>query len=164
MAAVLGRDARWRRACYFIENWEMDLAALRGGDVFNTFLRADHKIPQVAVRDLGNVIADLLTHPRRGHHVIECTGPAEWSPAEIAQAMGEVTGKSVRVQQWPASAAAEALVQFGVPRPVAVLLQEMYEGLDSEHVSLESPQTVRRGEISAKSAVADMWRAAGTGV
>ena len=157
-------DIIFLRGSYFIENWEMDLAALRGGDVFNTFLRADHKIPQVAVRDLGNVIAELLTHPRRGHQVVEFTGPAEWSPAEIAQAMGEVTGKSIRVQQWPASAAAQALVQFGVPRPVAALIQEMYEGLDSEHVALESPQTVRRGQISAKSAMASMWRAAGTGV
>ena len=162
--AEVKSDIVFLRGAYFIENWDMDLAALRGGDVFNTFLRADHKIPQVAVRDLGNIIADLLTHPRRGHHVVECTGPAEWSPAEIAQAMGEVTGKSVRVQQWPASAAAEALIQFGVPRPVAVLLQEMYEGLDSEHVAFESPQTVRRGEISAKNAIASMWRTTRTGV
>jgi len=157
-------DVIFLRGSYFIENWDMDLAALRDGDVFNTFLRADHKIPQVAVRDLGNVIAELLTHPRRGHQVVEFTGPAEWSPAEIAQAMGEVAGKSVRVQQWPASAAAEALVQFGVPRPVAVLIQEMYEGLDAEHVAHESPQAVRRGQITPKSAIASMWRAAGTGV
>jgi hypothetical protein len=67
----------------------------------------------------------------------------------------------VRVQQWPASAAGGALVQFGVPRPVAALIQEMYEGLDSEHIRLESPQTVRRGEISAKRALAEMWRAGG---
>jgi uncharacterized protein YbjT (DUF2867 family) len=93
--------------------------------------------------------------------VIECTGPADYTPAEIAQAMGAVTGKSVRVQQWPASAAGGALVQFGVPRPVAALIQEMYEGLDSEHIRLESPQTVRRGEISAKRALAEMWRAGG---
>ncbi|MEO8258844.1 MAG: NmrA family NAD(P)-binding protein [Acidobacteriota bacterium] len=157
-------DVVFLRGSYFLENWEMDLAALRQGDVFNTFLRADLKIPQVAVRDLGNVIAELLTRPRRGHQVVEFTGPADWSPAEIAQAMGEVAGKSVRVQQWPASAAAEALVQVGVPRPVAVLIQEMYEGLDSGHVALESPQTVRRGQISARSAMARMWRAAGTGV
>jgi uncharacterized protein YbjT (DUF2867 family) len=157
-------DIIFLRGSYFIENWDMDLAALRSGDVFHTFLRADHKIPQVSVRDLGNVIAELLTHPQHGHQVVEFTGPVEWSPAEIAQAMGEVTGQSVRVQQWPASAAAEALVQFGVPRPVAVLIQEMYEGLDSEHVALESPQTVRRGQISAKSAIASMWRAAATSV
>jgi len=157
-------DITFLRGSYFIENWDMDVAALRAGDVFNTFLKADHKIPQVSVRDLGNVIAELLTHPRPGHQVVEFTGPAEWSPAEIAQAMGEVTGKPVRVQQWPASAAAEALVQFGVPRPVAVLIQEMYEGLDSEHVALESPQTARRGQISAKSAIASMWRASDTGV
>ena len=163
--ADLKADAIFLRGSYFLENWDMDLAALREGDVFNTFLRADHKIPQVAVRDLGNVIAELLTHaPRRGHQVVEFTGPAEWSPAEIAQAMGEVAGKPVRVQQWPASAAAEALVQFGVPRPVAVLIQEMYEGLDSEHVAFESPQTARRGQISPKVAMASMWRAAGTRV
>ena len=161
--ADLKADAIFLRGSYFLENWDMDLAALREGDVFNTFLRADHRIPQVAVRDLGNVIAELLTHPRRGHQVVEFAGPAEWSPAEIAQAMGEVAGKSVRVQQWSASAAAEALVQFGVPRPVAVLIQEMYEGLDSEHVAFESPQTVRRGQISPRSAIASMW-GAGPGV
>ena len=133
-------------------------------DVFNTFLKADHKIPQVAVRDLGNIIAELLTHPRRGQRVVEFTGPTEWSPAEIAQAMGEVTGKPVRLQQCPVSAAGETLVQFGVPRPVAALIQEMYEGLDSEHVTLESPQTGQRGQISAKSAIANMGRATGIAV
>ena len=138
-------DVSFLRGSYFIENWDMDLAALRAGDLLNTFLRADHKIPQVSVHDLGNVIAELLTHPQRGHQVIEFTGPAEWSPAEIAQAMGEVTGKSVRLQQWPSSAAADALVQFGVPSPVAALIQEMFIGLDSEHVAFESPERVRRG-------------------
>jgi uncharacterized protein YbjT (DUF2867 family) len=129
-------------------------------------VRRRHPVPfpQVAVRDLGNVIAELLTHPQRGHQVIKFTGPAEWSPAEIAQAMGEVTGKSIRVPQWPASTAAQALAQFGVPPSVAALLQEMYEGLDYEHISLERPQTVRRGQTSAKSASASMWHATGTGV
>jgi len=156
-------DVIFLRGAYFIENWDMDLAALREGDVFNTFLRADHKIPQVAVRDLGNVIAEVLVQPRRGHHVIEFTGPADWSPVEIAESMGEVSAKSVRVQQWPVAAAADALAGFGIPRPVAVLIQEMYEGLDSEHVAFESPQTVRRGQISPRSAIAGMW-GAGTGV
>jgi uncharacterized protein YbjT (DUF2867 family) len=152
------------RGSYFLENWEMDVAAQRGNDVFNTFLAADHKIPQVAVRDLGDIIAELLTHPRDGHHIVEFTGPADWSPAEIAQAIGEVAGKSVRVQQWPVDAAADALVQFGVPKPVAVLIQELYEGLDSGHIVFESPQSVRRGKIPAKAAIASMWRASGASV
>jgi uncharacterized protein YbjT (DUF2867 family) len=158
--ADIKADVTFVRGSYFLENWEQDLAALRSGNVFNTFLRADHKIPQIAVRDLGNMIADFLVHRRRGHHVVECTGPADWSPADIAQATEEVAGKPIEIKQWPASAAGDALVQFGVPRPVAVLIQEMYEGLDSEHVALESPQTARRGEISAKAAIAEMWRAA----
>lgn len=155
--AEVKADITFVRGSYFLENWDTDLQALRTGNVFNTFLKADHKIPQVSVRDLGNLIADFLMHPERGHRVVECTGPADWSPADIAQAMGEVTGKSVQVKEWPASAAADALVQFGVPRPVAVLIQEMYEALDSEHVALESPRTARRGEISAKSAIAEMF-------
>jgi len=150
-------DIVFLRGSYFIENWEIDLAALQGGEVFNTFLRADHRIPQVAVRDLGNAIADLLIRPQRGHQVVECTGPTEWSPGEIAQAMGEVTGKRVKVQQLPTSSATEVLTQLGVPRPVAALLQEMYEGFDSGHIAFESPQTVRRGKVSAKDAIAGMW-------
>jgi uncharacterized protein YbjT (DUF2867 family) len=156
-------DITFLRGSYFLENWEMDLDALHRSDVFNTFLNADHPIPQVAVRDLGNVIAELLTRPRGGHHVVEFTGPEDWSPAEIAQAMGEVTGKTVRVQQWPVDTAANALVQFGVPRPVAVLIQEMYEGLDSGHVALEAPKSARRGQTSAKDALANMWHASGAG-
>jgi uncharacterized protein YbjT (DUF2867 family) len=151
------------RGSYFLENWEPELVALRNGDVLNTFLNADHKIPQVAVRDLGNVIAEVLVQPRRGHHVIEFTGPADWSPVEIAESMGEVSAKSVRVQQWPVAAAADALAGFGIPRPVAVLIQEMYEGLDSGYITLESPQTARRGRIPAKDALADMWREIGAG-
>jgi uncharacterized protein YbjT (DUF2867 family) len=157
-------DVTFLRGSYFLENWEMDVAGLRGGDVLNTFLKADNPIPQVAVRDLGNIIAELLTQPGPRHRVIEFTGPAECSPADIAQAMGEVVGKSVRVQQWPVAATTEALVQFGVPRPVAVLIQEMYEALDSGRVAVERPEAVRRGRISAHDAIAAMWRAMGAGV
>jgi len=110
------------------------------------------------------MIADFLTHRPSGHRVVECTGPADWSPADIAPAMQEVAGKPIDVRQWPVSAAAAALEQFGVPRTVAVLIQEMYEALDSEHVALESPQQVRRGTISAKTTIAAMWRAAPTAV
>ena len=161
--ADLKADVTFVRGSYFLENWEPELIALRNGDVLNTFLNADHKIPQVAVRDLGNVIAEVLVQPRRGHHVIEFTGPADWSPVEIAESMGEVSAKSVRVQQWPVAAAADALAGFGIPRPVAVLIQEMYEGLDSGYITLESPQTARRGRIPAKDALADMWREIGAG-
>jgi uncharacterized protein YbjT (DUF2867 family) len=158
--AELKADITFVRGSYFLENWEPDLGALRTGSVFNTFLQADHKIPQVAVRDLGDMIAEFLTHRQGGHRVVECTGPVDWSPAEIGAAMREVTGKTVDVKQWAASVAADALTQFGVPRPVAVLIQEMYEGLDSEHVALESPRTARRGVVSARTAIEAMWRAA----
>jgi hypothetical protein len=87
-------------------------------------------------------------------------GTGELEPSDIAEAIGEVTGKSIEIRQRPASAAGDALVQFGVPRPVAVLIQEMYEALDSEHVSLESPRTARRGQIPAKTSIGEMWRAA----
>ena len=157
--ADLKTDITFVRGSYFLENWEADVWALRSGNVFNTFLRADHKIPQVAVQDLGEMIADFLTHRQSGHRVVECTGPSDWSPAELARAMGEGAGKTIDVKQWPASAAGDALVRFGVPRPVAVLIQEMYEALDSEHVALESPHTVRRGHIAATTALEAMWRA-----
>jgi len=158
--AELKADITFVRGSYFLENWEPDLGALRNGNVFNTFLRADHKIPQVAVRDLGNMIAEFLTHRQRGHRVVECTGPVDWSPAEIAAIMGEITGKTIDVKQSTASAAGDALTQFGVPHPVAVLIQEMYEALDSEHVALESPGTARRGVVSARTAIETMWRTA----
>jgi uncharacterized protein YbjT (DUF2867 family) len=158
--ANIKADITFVRGSYFLENWEPDLAALRNGNVLNTFLRADHKIPQVAVQDLGNVIAEFLTHRQRGHRVVECTGPADWSPSQIAVAMGEVAEKTIEVKQWPSSAAADALTQFGVPRPVAVLIQEMYEALDSEYVAFESPRTVRRGVVSARTAIEAMWRSA----
>jgi uncharacterized protein YbjT (DUF2867 family) len=158
--AEINADLTFVRGSYFLENWEMDVAGLRDGNVLNTFLKADHKIPQVAVRDLGDMIADFLIHRERGHRVVECTGPEDWSPTDIAGALHEATGKPVEVKQWPASAAADALAQFGVPRPVAVLLQEMYEAFDSEHVALESPRSARRGTISAPAAMAGLWRAA----
>jgi NAD(P)H dehydrogenase (quinone) len=158
--ADIKADITFVRGSYFLENWEPDVAAMRNGNVFNTFLRADHRIPQVAVRDLGDMIAGFLLNRRRGHRVVECTGPADWSPAEIAETIGEVTGKPIEIKQWPASVAADALVQFGLPRPVAVLIQEMYEALDSEHVALEFPQTARRGAVSAKTAIAGMWSGA----
>ena len=102
----------------------------------------------------------MLTNGQRGHKIFECTGPTDCSPSEIAQAMGEVTGKRIRVQQLSTSSATEILTQLGVPRSVAVLLQEMYEGLDSGQIAFESPQTVQGGKISAKDAIFAMWHRA----
>jgi uncharacterized protein YbjT (DUF2867 family) len=156
--AEVKADITFLRGSYFIENWEMDVAALRAGDVLNTFLRADHKIPQVAVRDLGNVIAELLTRDRG----IGISSPDLPSGAGRDRAGdGEVTGKSVRCSR-PASAAAEALVQFGATA-VAVLIQEFYEGLDLN--TLKLPVAADGATRSDRcSAIASMWRSTATGV
>jgi uncharacterized protein YbjT (DUF2867 family) len=94
------RGVTFLRAAYFMENWAIALQGVEQG-ILPTFLQSDRAIPMVATRDIGLAAARLLAEGGSGRRVIQLAGPHEYSPHDVAAALGRVVGKAIVAQQHP---------------------------------------------------------------
>jgi uncharacterized protein YbjT (DUF2867 family) len=137
--------ATFVRAAYLMENWGRSLYAVEQG-VLPTFLVVDKAIPQVATRDVGTAAARLLAEGGSGKRVIELAGPREYTPRDVAAAVGRILGKPIDVQQAPEEAMAPALMGAGMNAEWASLFQELTHGLNANIVVWEGGHPFWRGE------------------
>jgi uncharacterized protein YbjT (DUF2867 family) len=133
------------RACFFVENWTSMLGPAKDGQL-PTFLPPDFKFPQVATHDIGRVAAELIGEHPKAHRVVELAGPTEASPNDVAETLGRLLGREVKVAAQPVTAVASTFEGFGFSPEIAGLYQEMYGGLASGKVTWEHPESVRRGK------------------
>ena len=89
------------RAAYYMSNWTFGVEAVRATGVLETFLPATQKVPMVASDDVGAVAAQLLCAPVSETGVYSVEGPAWYSPADVAEALGVVLQQPVRVASLP---------------------------------------------------------------
>ena len=138
--AALGVSARnltLVRAGYSLENWVPVLGAARENGVLPSFLTSARRVPMLATRDAGRVASWSLLEPARGRRVIELAGPEEYSPEDIARAVGSVLQRSVRVNELPLSAAAPAFRGFGFSEDASRLFAEMIDSFNSGRIVWE---------------------------
>jgi hypothetical protein len=133
------------RAAYFMENWGLALAGLAQG-ILPTFLLADKAIPMVATRDIGHAAARLLAEGGNGKRVIHLAGPREYSPADVAAALGRVVGKPIVAQQFPDETMATALVATGMSPELSRLFQELTHAHNMGRIVWEEGHPMWRGE------------------
>ena len=112
------------RAAYFLENWGGSLYGLAKNEL-PTFLKADKVIPMVASRDIGTTLAKALLEGGKGKSVIELSGPRDYSPADVAAALGRVTGKTIKAAEGPEEYMVPALTGAGLNAHWAGLFQEL---------------------------------------
>jgi uncharacterized protein YbjT (DUF2867 family) len=143
------------RAAYFMENWGRSLYAVEQG-VLPTFLDVDKAIPLVATRDMGAAAARLLLEGGKGKRVIELAGPREYTPREVAAAVGRLVGRSIDVQQAPEEAMAPALMGAGMNAEWARLFQELTHGLNADIVAWEGGHPLWRGETDLQTVLATL--------
>jgi uncharacterized protein YbjT (DUF2867 family) len=143
------------RAAYFMENWGRSLYAVEQG-VLPTFLDVDKAIPLVATRDMGGAAARLLLEGGKGKRVIELAGPREYTPREVAAAVGRLVGRSIDVQQAPEEAMAPALMGAGMNAEWARLFQELTHGLNADIVAWEGGHPLWRGETDLQTVLATL--------
>jgi uncharacterized protein YbjT (DUF2867 family) len=124
------------RAGYFMENWGGSLFAL-DRSALPTFLRADGPVPMIATKDIGTTAAKALLEGGRGHTVIELAGPRDYTPRDVAVALGRITGKAITLEVGPEEAMIGALAASGLNAEWAGLFQEMTHGINSGHVAWE---------------------------
>jgi uncharacterized protein YbjT (DUF2867 family) len=144
------------RAPYFMENWVPVLGAARTQGILPSFLPTGHKFPMIATRDIGHIAAEcLLDHPK-GRRVLELSGPADYSPEDVAAAVGRRLSREVKVQPLPLTAVVPTFTSVGFSEDAARLFAEMYAGFESGRITYEGNGACRpRGLITLPEAVSE---------
>jgi len=89
------------RAAWFMENSAWDIAPARESGIVPSFLQPlDKPVPMVATADVGRVAAELLLQPE-GPRVVELEGPRRVTPNQIAETLGRLLARPVRMEVVP---------------------------------------------------------------
>jgi uncharacterized protein YbjT (DUF2867 family) len=131
------------RCAYFMENTLPQVIAIRQTGSAAGPLRPDLKIPMVATRDIGNVATDVLLHPAiRGKQTRELLGQRDLSYNEVTSSIRKTIGKpDLKYVQLADDQFRAVLVQLGMSEPVADLLVEMTQALNSGKIRSLEPRT-----------------------
>jgi uncharacterized protein YbjT (DUF2867 family) len=143
------------RASYHLENWAAALGAASGGKL-PTFIHPDRRIPMVSVRDVGAVAARALLEGagRGGRDVVEVAGPQDYSPREIASALGNLLGKSVVPEHVPLQALPQVFASFGASTAFGEEVMQLHQFIEHGKLRLGAVGTrLIRGSVDAQSAL-----------
>jgi uncharacterized protein YbjT (DUF2867 family) len=149
------RGVTFLRAAYFMENWAIALQGVAQG-ILPTFLQADRAVPMVATRDIGRAAARLLAEGGSGNRVIQLAGPREYSPNDVAAALGRVVGKPIVAQQHPEEAMGAGLLAAGMNPEWSRLFQELTHGINTGRVAWEDGHAAWRGETDVEAVLASL--------
>lgn len=134
------------RAPFFMENWGSSLFAVGQGKL-PTFFTANRAMPQIATRDIGLCAAKLLVEGRTSARIVELTGPRDYSPNDVAEALSRVLGRPIVAEQGPTAAMVPALVASGMSETLARMFQEMTEAVNAGRVVWEGNGRQMRGSV-----------------
>lgn len=141
------------RAAYFLDNWAAVLPAAAKDGVLPSFVPTELRISMVSTRDIGRTAARALLAPPDRAQIIELAGPEDASPADIADQLGTLLGRGVKVQALPPEAATTAFTSFGFSSHLAGLYAEMYGAISAGRCVFERPAEVTRGELPLREAL-----------
>ncbi len=103
------------------------------------------KAPFVDARDIAAVAASCLTESGHDGQVYEVTGPEAVGYAEIAQTLSNVLGAVVQYVDVPVEAAAQSMLQSGLPAWLVDALNELNTGLKENRFTLVSDAVLKVG-------------------
>lgn len=144
------------RPCYFMDNWVPVIGAAKAEGVLPTFIAPQAKIPMISTKDIGRIGAEQLMTGGYGKQIMEMAGPAEYSPDEVASALGQILGKTVTAQHAPLSAAVPTFKSFGFSDEAAKLFEEMYTAFSKGMIGYEHPDKLVRGSVTLREALQGM--------
>jgi uncharacterized protein YbjT (DUF2867 family) len=133
------------RAGNFMTNWLPSLSVLRPGVLSSFLAPLDQATPTVAVPDIATVVVrELLS---TGSRTVEVTGPADYSPNQVAAAFATAFGRPVDVEVIPRERWFEVLTtKFGFPEGAVGNWIQMWDGFNSGHIRFEG--TPERGQLT----------------
>lgn len=144
------------RPCYFMENWVPSIGMVKQQGILPTFIAPSVKIPMIATRDIGRTGAERLIAGGNGTQIVELAGPEEYSPDQVAEALGRLLGKTVSTQQAPLSAVRPTFRSFGFSEEAAALFEEMYAAFAQGSIGYEHPESLVRGTVTLSDALRGM--------
>ncbi len=147
------------RPCYFMENWMPSVGMVKQQGVLPTFIAPSVKIPMISTKDIGRIGAEHLIAGGRGKQVVEMAGPVEYSPEEVASALGHILGKTVTAQHAPLSAVVPTFKAFGFSDEAARLFEEMYAAFSAGTIHYEQPASVVLGRVTLAEALKGFLKA-----
>lgn len=154
---VIGKVARHvtiLRPPYFMENWIPVLGLAKAQSVLPTFLAPGTKIPMISTRDIGRIAAEQLIAGGQGRKVLELTGPQEYSPNDVAAALGVILSRTVTAQQASLDAVVPMFKSLGVSDEAAKLFEEMYRSLGQGVIRYEQADSAFiRGRVTLAEAI-----------
>ncbi|MGQ0665668.1 MAG: NmrA family NAD(P)-binding protein [Nitrospiraceae bacterium] len=144
------------RPSYFMENWTPGIGMAKGQGVLPTFIAPTAKVPMISTKDIGRVGAERLMTGGKGKQVVELAGPEEYSPDDVASALGQIIGRTVTTQHAPLSAVVPTFKSFGFSDEAAKLFEEMYTSFSKGAIGYEHPASVVRGTVTLLEALGKM--------
>jgi uncharacterized protein YbjT (DUF2867 family) len=147
---TLGIGTTFVRAAYFLENYGTVLAVAKNDGVLPSFLPAHFVHSVVTTTDIGRVAAQALLDGPRGRRVVELSGPADVTPADVAVTLTELLGRTVSVVEAPLDAVVPTFMSFGISQHMSEVYRGMYEGFINGVVTWENAGERVRGSIGAK--------------
>jgi uncharacterized protein YbjT (DUF2867 family) len=135
LSRISGTRLSALRAGYFLENLVPSLSAVRDAGILPSFFPASLAFPMIGTRDIGRQAAALLLEPPSASQVVQL-GTAR-SHAEIAESLGRLLGKPVKVQEAPLEAVVPTFTGFGMSADLAGLYAEMIGAIRSGLVRFE---------------------------
>jgi uncharacterized protein YbjT (DUF2867 family) len=147
------------RPSYFMENWAPVIGAAKADGVLPTFIAPQAKIPMTSTKDIGRIGAEHLMAGGRGKQIVEMAGPEDYSPNQVASALGRILGKTVTAQQAPLSAVVPTFKAFGFSDEAARLFEEMYAAFSGGTINYEHPASVIRGQVTLAEALQGLAKA-----
>ena len=141
------------RPCYFMENWVPGIGMAKDQGILPTFIAPTAKVPMISTRDIGRVGAEQLMGGGKGKQIVELAGPEEYSPNQVATALGQILGKTVTAQHAPLSVVVPTFKSFGFSDEAAKLFEEMYTSFSTGAIGYEHPVSLVRGRVALAEAL-----------
>ncbi|MEA5626631.1 NmrA family NAD(P)-binding protein [Nostoc sp. UHCC 0251] len=142
------------RAAYYMSNWDLSLQSAKQDGVIHTFFPTDFTLPMVAPRDIGQLVARLMTEPieNTGLHNIE--GPERYSSLNVALSFAKVLQKPVKVVETPRDQWIKTMQNMGFSNSAAA----SFSNMTTLAIKGEMPphDFVTRGVVSLESYIAEL--------
>jgi uncharacterized protein YbjT (DUF2867 family) len=146
------------RAGWFMENHAGDVTTAQSeGRIFSNLYPLDRKFSLVATADIGKAGADVLRQEWTGTRYIEVAGPEQYSPNDIAQAVSDALGRTVKAVAVPREMWTKFFVGQGMPEGRTEPRAEMVDAFNSGWIHFGVPGTEHiTGSTSLTSVIAEL--------
>jgi uncharacterized protein YbjT (DUF2867 family) len=141
------------RAGSFTENLLTMLPPAQRQGILPNFFPPEHKVANIATRDIAAVAVRELLSPPAATEVVYVLGAHEYSASDQAAYLSKKLGKEIKLLNLPVSAASGAIQQGGMGASLANLIQEMYEGAMKGLLGVEPGHRVERGTTTLEQAL-----------